>query len=222
MALEGISSRVLARTPESVRPYAVGDIHGFARLLGNLHELILADAYRAAEERRIVVYLGNYIDRGPNSRDGIDLAIADCGEAFECVHLKDNHEAMRLDFLAGVGDIDLWRQNGGGATLRNYGVEDGAESDEFAAAIPAAHCEFYESLRLQDTGGDYFSVHAGVRPDIALDRQSHEDMLWIHHHVLDSDARLLIRSYTGIQLSPPRISGQIGSILTPELFGADF
>ena len=188
MALGGISGRVVARIPEGVRLYAVGDIHGCARLLRNMHELILEDAYRAAEERRIVVYLGDYIDRGPDSRDVIDLAITGPGEAFECVHLKGNHEAMLLDFLAGVGDIDLWRQNGGGATLRSYGVEDRAEPDELAAAIPAAHCEFYESLRLQYAEGDYFFVHAGVRPGIALDRQSDEDMLWIRHPFLDSDA----------------------------------
>ena len=74
----------------------------------------------------------------------LSIAIAGPGKAFECVHLKGNHEAMLLDFLAGLDNTDLWRQNGGGATLRSSGVEDAAESNELAAAIPASRCEFYE------------------------------------------------------------------------------
>ena len=135
----------MARIPEGVRLYAVGDLDGCARLLCNLHELIVEDANRTADESRNVVYLGGYIDRGPDYRDVIDLAIAGPGEAFECAHLKGNHEAMLLDFLAGLDNIDLWRQNGG--ANRSYGVED--ERDQMSCgAIPAAHCEFYESLRL--------------------------------------------------------------------------
>lgn len=208
----------MAWLPSGIRLYAVGDVHGCARLLRQLHELIQKDAEGAVEERQIVVYLGDYIDRGPDSREVVDLALAGPGETFECIHLKGNHEAMLLDFLAGEGDVDLWRLNGGGATLRSYGVEEGAGPSVLAEVLPAAHRDFYESLRLFHVEGDYLFVHAGVRPGVALDRQSDKDMLWIRHPFLDSDADcgyMVVHGHSTVaapEIRPNRINLDTGAV----------
>ena len=213
----------MARIPEGVGLYAVGDIDGCARLLRNLRELILEDAYRAAEERRIVVYLGDYIDRGPDSRDVIDLAIAGPGEAFECIHLKGNHEAMLLDFLADVGNVDLRRQNRGGATLMSYGVEDGAENQMSSRLLYRQRNASLTSFCGFNT--PKATISSSTRACVPASHSTGSRMKICCGFAILFSIRTqngVIRSCTGIQLSPPRISGQIGSIWTLELFGAAF
>lgn len=178
-----------SRVPEGVRVYAIGDIHGCARLLRQLHSRIREDAETSAHRRRVVVYLGDYIDRGPDSPDVVDLVLAGPGDGFELVHLKGNHEDMLLRFLASDDEGELWRSNGGGATLRAYDADDddpAAGRRELAAHLPQAHRDFYGGLKMHHIEGDYLFVHAGLRPGISLDRQSDEDMLWIRHPFLDS------------------------------------
>lgn len=109
--------------PAGLRAYAVGDIHGRLDLLEALHEEIRADAAASTAERRLVVYLGDYVDRGPSSRQVIDSLVAQPLEGFETVHLMGNHEFFLQRFLSDPGVGEVWLMNGGEATLRSYGIE---------------------------------------------------------------------------------------------------
>jgi len=135
------------------------------------------DAQQASADRMLLIYLGDYVDRGPDSRRVIDRLIERPPQPFESVFLKGNHEAFMLHFLGDASVGELWLHNGGAATLASYGIEAasagggdlGAIQARLRAALPAAHREFLETLRLMHVEGDYLFVHAGVRPGVALD-----------------------------------------------------
>lgn len=180
------------KTPAGTRVYAVGDVHGRTDLLDRLHRMILDDAREAPESRKVVVYLGDYVDRGPDSAGVVDRLLADPLPGFESVHLKGNHEDFLLRFLDDPSIGSLWQMNGGAATLASYGV-NGVERDSarslseaFRDRLPAAHRRFFEGLRLMHREGDYVFVHAGVRPGAPLDAQSEDDLLWIREPFLGS------------------------------------
>lgn len=188
---------VPARAPSGTRVYAIGDIHGCARLLHKLHQAIRDDALRAPEPRKVCVYLGDYIDRGPDSREVVDGVMAGPAPGFECVHLMGNHEDFLLRHLRGEDDIRPWRANGGDATLRSYGIRPAQGGPAHAGPehggpaglddlLPPSHRAFYEDLRLTHVEGDYLFVHAGLRPGRPVDRQTAEDLLWIRAPFLDS------------------------------------
>jgi serine/threonine protein phosphatase 1 len=182
--------------PAGTCVYAVGDIHGRADLLSEMHGLILSDAAASSAVRRVVVYLGDYVDRGLESRQVVDLLLDEPLAGFESIHLKGNHEEFMLVFLEDTGIGPGWLNNGGNATLYSYGVGLGeapgmAERLEAAQAdlsgkLPPRHLRFLESLRLTHEEGDYLFVHAGIRPGIPLESQKEEDMLWIRDAFLDS------------------------------------
>lgn len=188
-----------ARLPEGRRVYAVGDIHGRADLLRELHRLIEADLPEAgAVERRVAVYLGDYVDRGFESPDVIDLLLSDPLPRFEQVYLKGNHDELFLDFLEDVTVGPDWFALGGNATVYSYGVripDSIPPSERFGhiqsalqASVPQAHIEFLSCLELAWEIGDYLFVHAGIRPEKSLDRQTPEDLLWIRDEFLTSHA----------------------------------
>ena len=179
-----------ARVPDGIRAYAIGDIHGRLDLLRDLHGQILEDsATAAAETRKIVIYVGDYVDRGPDSRGVIDLLLDDPLPGFEAVHLKGNHEEMCLSFLDQAAYADLWFPTGGWATLESYGVPIGSgRLDEetlleiqgrFRRALPDTHREFLSNLKMTYELGDYYFVHAGIRPGRGLSDQVPQDLLWI-------------------------------------------
>jgi len=213
------------RLAEGHRIYAIGDIHGRRDLLEALHVKILADAARADAPAKTIVYLGDYVDRGPDSRGVVDLLangpVAGFNDGplpgfddgplpgFKSVHLKGNHEALLLDFLDRGARLDGWLLNGAAATLKSYGVEApglGADSDTVAttqnalsAALPDAHLAFLRSLRPSFAAGGYFFAHAGVRPGVSLRRQRAEDLLWIRDAFLASDksfGKLVVHGHT--------------------------
>jgi len=176
--------------PEGQLLYAVGDIHGRLDLLDALLELIEADAARAAQaERRTLVFLGDYVDRGLDSRGVVERLIGGLPQDFEAHFLKGNHEAILLNFLDDAWSLENWRKNGGDATMLSYGVDTerlariGAPSDAwrqaFAAALPEAHLRFFKSLQLSVSFGDYLFVHAGVKPGVPLAAQTEADLIWI-------------------------------------------
>ena len=178
--------------------YAIGDIHGEAGRLDKLHALILADADARDAERRVAVYVGDYVDRGPDSAGVIDRLTGDPLPGFEFVFLMGNHEEFLLQFLETADMTDGWFLNGGVATLESYGVDPrgGASGfsnprelrDRFAANLPDAHERFLKSLELHHVEGNYLFVHAGIRPGCALEDQSQSDLLWIRGEFLESDA----------------------------------
>lgn len=188
------------KTPPQSRVYAVGDIHGRRDLLLRLHDSILADLERREREaaaRNVLVYVGDYVDRGPESAAVVDMLVDDPLPGFETHFLKGNHEDFLLRFLADGSLGESWMFNGGIATLESYGVDVFAiagERDplgvlrrEFRKALPDSHADFYGKLELFHEEGDYLFVHAGVRPGVALGAQSETDLLWIRHEFLSSD-----------------------------------
>ena len=184
-----------ARPPADTRVYAIGDVHGRADLLADLHALIREDATEAPESRRLIVYLGDYVDRGPDSAAVIDLLLSEPMRGFEQVFLMGNHEDFLLHFLDDPSVGPQWMANGGEATLASYGVvldapaeeaDMAAASDALRKVLPKAHRDFLEALPVTHREGDYLFVHAGIRPEVPLEKQSVEDLLWIREPFLES------------------------------------
>lgn len=181
-----------ASLPDGIRVYAIGDIHGRTDLLTLQLAQIEADASLYLCARSIIVFLGDYIDRGPDSRGTIDLLLA-CARLREVVFLKGNHETFIRRFLDVPESLSDWRSLGGLETLVSYGLRPSLSqrsgdhkrlSQELLAALPPQHLSFFDSLPLSFTCGDFFFVHAGIRPEIALRKQTEDDLLWIREDFL--------------------------------------
>jgi diadenosine tetraphosphatase ApaH/serine/threonine PP2A family protein phosphatase len=217
--------------PEGHRIYAIGDIHGRADLLRQLHALIAEDAASAVENiQKTVVYLGDYVDRGLESKTVIDLVAADPPADMAAVRLKGNHEETMLYFLDDVTIGPAWFAMGGDATAYSYGVglpkglPQKARFDhawhELHQRLPAAHLSFLTDLQLSYTAGDYMFVHAGVRPDVALDRQNAEDLLWIRDEFLSATTgwdKVIVHGHSAShrpQSLPQRIGVDTGAYAT--------
>jgi serine/threonine protein phosphatase 1 len=210
-----------AAVAPDLRLYAVGDVHGRADLLRRLHEMIVEDARGTPHPKKRVVYLGDYIDRGPDSRGVLDILIDAPLLGFERVHLEGNHEHAMLDFLVDIRIGPMWLDNGGDATLESYGVpipnpEDSADllraQRLLAANLPESHRAFLRNLELAHSAGDYFFVHAGVRPGTPLDRQEREDLLWIREPFLRSRAafgKIVVHGHS-ISREPELCDNRIG------------
>jgi serine/threonine protein phosphatase 1 len=172
--------------------YAVGDVHGRADLLRPLMRDIAQDVLATRpKERPLLVFLGDYVDRGPASRQVVDLILQTRADgAFEVVSLKGNHEEALLEFLDDPSFAEVWTEYGGAATLASYGVWPVADDpwervrDAFAKTLPEAHLAFFRGLELVRIVGDYAFVHAGVRPRLPLEAQSEHDLLWIRYEFL--------------------------------------
>ena len=191
------ASRPAAQVPEGTRVYAIGAIHGRADLLDQLHDKILEDARHAGVQRHVVVYLGDYVDRGLDSKGVIDRLLDDPLPGFEKVFLKGNHEDAFLKFFLEPEFGRDWKYYGGLETLMSYGVKalplkDEPEAfvaarDELARNFPANHLDFLGSLRLWHEEGDFYFAHAGVRPGLPLEEQTGQDLMWIRDDFLSSD-----------------------------------
>ncbi len=217
--------------PDGVRVYAIGDIHGRADLLSRLHEMIEDDAAKAETSiAPIIVYLGDYIDRGMQSYEVLDMVISGPPRGFKAVHLKGNHEAMLLEFLEDATYGLTWRDNGGLPTLHSYGVAQetlaihpmayNEASSTLANAIPSVHLNFLKTLELSETVGDYFFTHAGIRPGIPFHEQTEEDLLWIRDPFLKSTedfGKIVVHGHTPdkqVQVRSNRIGIDTGAFMT--------
>jgi serine/threonine protein phosphatase 1 len=189
------SGRSKPRLPEGTRVYAVGDVHGRADLLDRVLSQIDAHLSRDPVSRPIEVFLGDYVDRGPDSRRVIDLLIRR-REKRETICLKGNHETYLLEFLKDPKVFDIWREYGGLETLTSYGVNpplrpEPAERKQLARSLakvlPKDHLRFLSQLTTTFTCGDFLFVHAGVQPGVPLNRQREEDLLWIRDDFLRTD-----------------------------------
>jgi len=174
------------------RVYCIGDIHGRLDLLRDLHRRIDLDAERF-EGHKTIVYLGDYIDRGLQSREVLDELLDRPLAEFESVHLLGNHEQTLLDFLQYPDHAVGWLTWGGRETLLSYGValppgfqrpDPVALRDQLEASLPDAHLAFLQSLPLTYIAGDYLFVHAGIRPGVPLQEQRDSDLLWIRQEFL--------------------------------------
>lgn len=178
--------------PEDTVIYAIGDVHGRIDLLEDLERKILRDAEGRSASRRVLVYLGDFVDRGYQSREVIDHLLAPGPQGFERVFLQGNHEEFLLRFLDDSSVARSWFSNGGIETLMSYGVEVSMSATEvsrvqagFKTAFPDTHRAFLKSLPDMHREGGYVFVHAGVRPGIPLEEQNSEDLRWIRGEFLE-------------------------------------
>ena len=186
------------RAPENSRVYAIGDIHGRVDLLRRLHRQILDDAKDAPDKRKVIVYVGDYVDRGPDSFGVIDMLTHEPLEGFERHLLRGNHEDMMTGFLETGTGGEMWLMNGGRDTMDSYGIDlwdmllDLCDLEKarqgLLHAVPESHLKFIKDLELHHREGDYLFVHAGILPGVRLEEQTERDLLWIRGEFLDSDA----------------------------------
>lgn len=215
-----------AKTPAGRRIYAIGDIHGRADLLGAMIELIERDDARRPKASAILVFLGDYIDRGPDSKSVVDRLAGGPPRGFEWCALKGNHEEMLLTFLDDPFSSRVWLRNGGGATLLSYGVNRALIGAAAAMdppsleriglylkeTMPASHLQFYRSLLPFWRSGDYFFAHAGVRPGAPLNRQAEADLLWIRDPFLEwprDHGAVVVHGHTPVP-APEDMGNRIG------------
>lgn len=193
--------------------YAVGDVHGS---LDKLKALIEACRQHAGGRAHQFVFLGDYIDRGPDSAGVVRFMMRLQDElGGGLIALRGNHEAFVLGLLDGVVPLGLWLRNGGVETLASYGVHEVAE-------LPHAHLEWMRSLRLSYDDGRRFFVHAGVDPQKALDAQDEHALLWIREPFLSDRrdyGRLIVHGHTPLATAVPDLRANRLNLDTAAVFG---
>lgn len=189
------SKRISASVPEGKAVYAIGDVHGRLDLLLQLLEQVTDDAERHPEDmERCLIFLGDYVDRGPESCGVVEALRSLRLSEFGCIFLLGNHEDAMLDFLDGRSDGLGWLSQGGLETLISYEVplrtlpNNAAAAAElrelFQAAFPPLHMDFLRGCSVSHCEGDYVFVHAGVRPGREFAKQDRRDLLWIREDFL--------------------------------------
>jgi serine/threonine protein phosphatase 1 len=157
--------------------FAIGDIHGcFDKLRALISQLEINNSTDT------LIFLGDYIDRGPQSVDVVDYLLHLSQKGLKTVLLKGNHEAMFLDYLSGKNKL-TFLANGGCATLDNY-MQNMNRS--LNAIIPPSHIDFLQSLHLYYETEAYIFVHAGLAPGVPLDQQQEIDLLWIRDRFINA------------------------------------
>lgn len=205
-----VSAPANPAVPDGVVVWAIGDIHGRLDLLRPLVDALIADLSGTPASRRVVIFLGDYIDRGPDSRGVIEL-LANLSADFdiEWRFLKGNHEETMVDFLDDPTVGAKWCEYGGDATLASYGLKapdlrhriDGWAhlSADLRHKLTDREHAFLADQELSVMIGDYFFAHAGARPGEPLDNQSAEDLMWIRRSFLDSPVefdRVVVHGHT--------------------------
>lgn len=193
------TARPPARVPEACVVWAVGDIHGRADLSGPLIAAIRADLVASPARRKVIVFLGDHVDRGPDSRGVLDQIVSVLADPTLEVHtLRGNHEERMEAFLTQPNLGPGWCDYGGRETLMSYGVvppvmKGDAEGWAAAAtalreALPDSHMRMLQNQAHSVVIGGYFFAHAGARPGVALEDQSPDDLMWIRQPFLEHTA----------------------------------
>jgi len=222
-----------AALPPGLRVYAIGDVHGRADLLRELDERIAADARGGSAREMRTVLLGDYVDRGPDSREVVERIVRGRLGGLPTTCLLGNHEAMLLRFLEDVAEARRWLTYGGRATLMSYGVPAargdatdaalGALQREFRDRFPSEHRDFLARLPRHASFGDYFFVHAGIRPGVPIERQNDTDLIWIREEFLassDFHGRIVVHGHSykhEPEVMPNRIGIDTGAYATGRL-----
>ena len=219
------------RVPEGTRIYAIGDIHGRLDLLDEILVRIDADKAQHPTSNATRVFLGDYIDRGPDSKRVLDRLIS-CCVAQPTVCLMGNHEAYLHEFLKNPDILSVWRRYGGLDTLLSYGLAPTMKTEakehrklasDLNRLLPFSHRDFLSRLKQYFICGDYFFVHAGVRPGICLTEQSEDDLLWIREDFLqyeDDFGKVVVHGHTPVlepDVRPNRINIDTGAYATGRL-----
>ncbi|WP_164763806.1 metallophosphoesterase family protein [Mesorhizobium sp.] len=179
--------------------YAIGDVHGCYDELRTLEQKIELDALQF-RGRKIIIMLGDYVDRGPNSRRVVEHLMAPPPEGFMRVCLAGNHEVAMLAYLDGHLSLEPWLRVGGRETLFSYGIDPDRLGDLYGSseevderireAVPATHVAFMRTLPVMICSERFLFVHAGIRPGIALEAQDEADLLNIRSEFLAAAHRL--------------------------------
>jgi len=211
------------------RAYAVGDIHGRLDLLDQLLAEIHAQLARRPAHKVLLVFVGDLIDRGPNSAEVIERLRTYRRDGVKTMFLLGNHEEVLLRILGGEAElITKWRWFGGAECLKSYGVDPSqltGRSEQEALeivrnAIPKEHKEFLESFVDTCRFGDYLFVHAGIRPGVEVDQQRQTDLRWIREPFLLDDTDhgfVVVHGHTislEVELMPNRIGIDTGAYRT--------
>jgi serine/threonine protein phosphatase 1 len=217
--------------------FAVGDIHGCKELLNVIHNKII-EVSKNKEGEKLLIYLGDYIDREPDIKGTIQTLIDFQPENFTKVFLLGNHEQMLLDFMAGKrNSLYIWLGNGGLETLESYGCDMNSYIDnamelkgeelirkQFTRLLPSAHKNFFNQLILNYEWDDYFFVHAGINPDLPIEKQEKETMLWTREKNFFNPkmtcSKIIVHSHTPvekIEKYPFRINLDTGSFYSGKL-----
>jgi len=227
--------RVTNDSTEGRLIYAVGDIHGRRDLLQLIVRKIAVDAIASGSTQQpMLVFLGDYIDRGPESAAVVSYILTLRNlDGFDVRCLKGNHEQTLLKFLDDSTIGPTWAEHGGAATLASYGVaapnmrsdKEGWEEARlaFRATLPFDHLDFYRGLQLSACVGDYFFAHAGVRPGVALAQQTEQDLLWSRAEFLGEKRpfeKIIVHGHTPVEtpfLGATRIAIDTGAYATGAL-----
>ena len=201
-------------TTQPLRAYAIGDVHGHLDKLQTVHAFIDEDRKRTGDTACPVVHVGDYCDRGPNTRGVLDFLIAGQTAGAPWVCLLGNHDRMMRLFLQSPSQNDpvlqggmtwLYPTLGGAETLRSYGVDPyGSEmdiADDARDRVPAAHRDFLQGLRPSYHLGSLFFCHAGVKPGVPLPDQAEDDLVWIREPFLFDErdhGALVIHGHTPV------------------------
>ena len=187
------SSRTIARGQPGWRAYVIGDVHGCLDLLDRLLGDIAADHAARPPTRCLIVLLGDLIDRGPDTA-GVLKRLRELDlPGFRMVGLAGNHEEVLLKILAGdPTEVDGWLRFGGAETLQSYGADPkaletlspAAAQRRIASIVPAEDRHLLEQFADTMRFGDYFLVHAGIRPGVPPDQQTLRDLRWIREPFL--------------------------------------
>ncbi len=216
---------------EGLRIYAIGDIHGRLDLLTEMLARIRADLARRPHHRPQVICLGDYMDRGPESRGTLEALIALKASDLPARFLLGNHDSYVGAYLHDPDWYDrtyhwLAPNMGGDATLASYGVPNAsaghpaATRDAFAAAFPPEHMAFLDACELAVPIGGYVFVHAGIRPGVPLAAQTRDDLIWIREPFLTSTRDFgfkVIHGHTivpAVEHHPNRIDVDTGAFRT--------
>jgi serine/threonine protein phosphatase 1 len=212
----------VAAVPKDICIYAIGDIHGRNDLLIPLLDRIAEDTQKRKVSEFQLVFLGDYVDRGPDSCAVVETILEIKLPKTTVIALNGNHEVSMLSFLDDPLKGKRWLHYGGDATLRSYGItvsacdlegQDIVEIGErFRQTLPGKHRTFFEGLSESYAVGDYFFAHAGVDPTLSLENQKEEDLLWIRDNFLlheQAYEKVIIHGHS-ITPSPEFKSNRIG------------
>jgi len=191
---------------DGLRVYAIGDVHGcldeLKALLGKIDDHEEANK----SDHHKLIFLGDYVDRGPANRAVIDFLINLSRSNRDCVFLKGNHDQRFEDFCKSPNRFgDEFMRWGGGPTLRDYevvphpGESYASLGERLNAKMPDAHMAFLQSLQYSHSEGDYFFCHAGVRPGVKLEAQAHKDLIWIRNDFIyetDLYEKIIVHGHT--------------------------
>ena len=215
--------------------FAVGDIHGCSSLLKKIHRKILIKSEKVMGNK-ILIYLGDYIDRGSKVKETIDTIINFKPKNIKCIFLRGNHDQMLLDFVNNKrNSLEVWLYNGGVTTLKSYcgstianklnnsSSREQSIRETLVKSLPSDHLKFFIDLQFSYIWKDYFFVHAGIDPNRPLDNQRKIDMIWTRSpEFLASDQyfeKMIVHGHTpneNVEEKSNRINLDTGAVY-PEL-----